>query len=229
MARDFVNGQKNNKKGYRFLLSLNEEQKLAKARILENDVSIILGKAGSGKTLLACQIALQALLDKDVNRLIITRPTVSKEEIGFLPGDLNAKMEPWTRPLFDVLKEYYSTKEIARMLEEETIEISPLAFMRGRTFKKAWIVADEMQNATPSQMKMLLTRLGEGSKIVVTGDVKQADRSDVKNGLLNLSSLIGGHLFDEKKLNFIRSCQFSNKDIERHPAVTEVLELYGEK
>ena len=111
----------------------------------------------------------------------------------------------------------------------ETIEISPLAFMRGRTFKKAWIVADEMQNATPSQMKMLLTRLGEGSKIVVTGDVKQADRSDVKNGLLNLSSLIGGHLFDEKKLNFIRSCQFSNKDIERHPAVTEVLELYGEK
>ena len=112
---------------------------------------------------------------------------------------------------------------------EETGRISPLAFMRGRTFKKAWIVADEMQNATPSQMKMLLTRLGEGSKIVVTGDVKQADRSDVKNGLLNLSSLIGGHLFDEKKLNFIRSCQFSNKDIERHPAVTEVLELYGER
>ena len=194
-------------------------------------IAVTHGPAGTGKTYLAMLAAIRAYKLGQVEKIVLTRPAVGvdDEKHGFLPGDLNAKMEPWTRPLFDVLKEYYSPKEIARMLEEETIEMSPLAFMRGRTFKKAWIVADEMQNATPSQMKMLLTRLGEGSKIVVTGDVKQADRSDVKNGLLNLSSLIGGHLFDEKKLNFIRSCQFSNKDIERHPAVTEVLELYGER
>ena len=109
------------------------------------------------------------------------------------------------------------------MLEEEILEISPLAFMRGRTFKKSWIIADEMQNATPSQMKMLLTRLGEESKIVVTGDVKQADRKDVNNGLLNLTALT-----EEKDMTHIRTCQFTNKDIERHPAVAEVLTLYGE-
>lgn len=193
-------------------------------------IAITSGPAGTGKTYLAMLAAIRAYKLGQVAKIVLTRPAVGvdDERHGFLPGDLNAKMEPWTRPLFDVLKEYYSTKEITRMLEEEIIEISPLAFMRGRTFKKAWIVADEMQNATPSQMKMLLTRLGEGSKIVVTGDVKQADRSDVKNGLLNLGSLIYENEMKDKNLTFIRSCQFSNRDIERHPAVTEVLELYGE-
>ena len=188
-------------------------------------IAITSGPAGTGKTYLAMLAAIRSLKLGLVDRLVLTRPAVGvdDERHGFLPGDLNAKMEPWTKPLFDVLKEYYSQKEITRMLEEEIIEISPLAFMRGRTFKKAWIIADEMQNATPSQMKMLLTRLCQDSKIVVTGDVKQADRSDTNNGLLNFNFLT-----QEKEMKFIRTCQFTNKDIERHPAVAEVLTLYGE-
>ena len=192
---------------------------------IDCSIAITSGPAGTGKTYLAMLASIRALRLGQVEKIVLTRPAVGvdDERHGFLPGDLNAKMEPWTRPLFDVLKEYYSPKEITRMLEEEIIEISPLAFMRGRTFKKSWIIADEMQNATPSQMKMLLTRLGEDSKIVVTGDVKQADRKDVNNGLLNLTSLT-----EEKEMTYIRSCQFTNKDIERHPEVAEVLTLYGE-
>ena len=192
---------------------------------IDCSIAITSGPAGTGKTYLAMLASIRALRLGQVEKIVLTRPAVGvdDERHGFLPGDLNAKMEPWTRPLFDVLKEYYSPKEITRMLEEEIIEISPLAFMRGRTFKKSWIIADEMQNATPSQIKMLLTRLGEDSKIVVTGDVKQADRKDVNNGLLNLKSLT-----EEKEMTYIRSCQFTNKDIERHPAVAEVLTLYGE-
>jgi phosphate starvation-inducible PhoH-like protein len=132
-------------------------------------------------------------------------------------------MAPWTRPIFDVLGEYYQTKEIAKMLEEGVIEISPLAYMRGRTFKNAYIVADEMQNATVNQMKMLLTRLGEGSKMVVTGDLAQADRvSD--NGLVNFCNLLTG----KSGLQHIDIIQFDNQDIERHNAVKEVLAVYGE-
>jgi phosphate starvation-inducible PhoH-like protein len=133
-------------------------------------------------------------------------------------------MEPWTRPLFDVIAEYYSPKEVARMLEEQTIEISPLAFMRGRTFKDSWIVADEMQNATPGQMKMLLTRLGEGSKIVVTGDTRQADRKELDNGLLGFKSLVAAYQHSK----YVAGVEFANRDIMRHPAVKEVLHIYGE-
>jgi phosphate starvation-inducible PhoH-like protein len=132
-------------------------------------------------------------------------------------------MAPWTRPIFDVFGEYYQQKDIAKMLEEGVIEISPLAYMRGRTFKNAYIVADEMQNATVNQMKMLLTRLGEGSKMVVTGDLAQADRlSD--NGLINFCDLI------EKRggLKHLDIVQFDARDIERHDAVKEVLAIYGD-
>ena len=188
-------------------------------------IAITSGPAGTGKTYLAMLAAIRAYRTGQVEKIVLTRPAVGvdDERHGFLPGDLNAKMEPWTRPLFDVLKEYYNTKEITRMLDEEILEISPLAFMRGRTFKKSWIIADEMQNATPSQIKMLLTRLGEGSKIVVTGDVKQADRNNQQNGLLNFDTITNG-----KEMKFIRTCRFTNKDIERHPAVAEVLSLYGD-
>jgi len=188
-------------------------------------IAVTSGPAGTGKTYLAMLAAIRAYRTGQVEKIVLTRPAVGvdDERHGFLPGDLNAKMEPWTRPLFDVLKEYYNTKEITRMLDEEILEISPLAFMRGRTFKKSWIIADEMQNATPSQIKMLLTRLGEGSKIVVTGDVKQADRNNQQNGLLNFDTITNG-----KEMTFIRTCRFTNKDIERHPAVAEVLSLYGD-
>jgi phosphate starvation-inducible PhoH-like protein len=183
-----------------------------------------IGPAGTGKTMLGVQWAIKQLKEGVIERIIITRPAVSvDEEHGFLPGTLNQKMEPWTKPIMDVFQEYYQTKQIQEMLEEGVIEISPLAYMRGRTFKHAMIVADEMQNATPSQMKMLLTRLGEGSRMVVTGDLNQADRPR-ENGLLEFCSLYdegGDH-------RMIAMAKFQTKDIERHPVVREVLSIYKE-
>jgi phosphate starvation-inducible PhoH-like protein len=185
------------------------------------------GPAGTGKTMLAVMAAIRALKSGDIKKIVITRPAigVDDEKHGFLPGDLNSKMEPWTRPIMDVMIEYYSPKDIARMLDEQVIEISPLAYMRGRTFKQSWIIADEMQNASPNQMKMLLTRLGDGSKMVITGDVRQTDRQEIDNGLLDFK-----HLVDEnkKQCQFIAGVEFTGRDIHRHPAVVEVLKLYKE-
>jgi phosphate starvation-inducible PhoH-like protein len=204
----------------------NANQKLYLQKLYAEHTSIVLaiGPAGTGKTMLAVQYGVKLFQEGKVDRIVVTRPAVSvDEDLGFLPGDLNEKMAPWTRPIFDVLGEYYQTKEIAKMLEEGVIEISPLAYMRGRTFKNAYIVADEMQNATINQMKMLLTRLGEGSKMVVTGDLAQADRlSD--NGLIDFCNL----LEQKEYLEHIDIIQFETKDIERHNAVKEVLAVYGE-
>lgn len=185
------------------------------------------GPAGTGKTLFAMLAGIRALREKQISKLVLTRPAVGVEgeSHGFLPGDLNAKMEPWTRPLFDVIMEYWDTRTIAKMLEDRTIEISPLAFMRGRTFKNAWIIADEMQNATPSQMKMLLTRIGDRSKIVVTGDIAQTDKREGENGLLDFK-----RLFKEYEgSKYVAGCEFGYKDIERHPAVAEILKIYREE
>jgi phosphate starvation-inducible PhoH-like protein len=184
------------------------------------------GPAGTGKTMLAMLAGIKALKEGEITKIVLTRPAVGvdDERHGFLPGDLNQKMEPWTRPLFDVLSEYYDKKDIVRMLDEQIIEISPLAFMRGRTFKNSWIIADEMQNATPNQMKMLLTRLGEGSKMIVTGDTKQADRKDPDNGLLDFKQLV------ERYANcmYVSGIELTGKDIQRHPAVLEILKIYKE-
>lgn len=184
------------------------------------------GPAGTGKTMLAVISALKQFRKGDYKRIVITRPAVGvdDEKHGFLPGDLNSKMEPWTRPIFDYIQEYYSKSQINKMLDESAIEISPLAFMRGRTFKHSFIIADEMQNATPGQMKMLLTRLGEGSKIVVTGDTRQADRKDPDNGLLDFKRLVESY----GDLEYVRGVTFKGNDIQRDPAVTEVLRLYNE-
>ena len=204
----------------------NANQKLYLSKLYAEHTSIVLaiGPAGTGKTMLAVQYGVKLLQEGKVDKIVVTRPAVSvDEDLGFLPGDLNEKMAPWTRPIFDVLGEYYQTKEIAKMLEEGVIEISPLAYMRGRTFKNAYIVADECQNTTVNQMKMLLTRLGEGSKMVVTGDLAQADRlSD--NGLIDFCKL----LEQKEYLEHIDIIQFETKDIERHNAVKEVLAVYGE-
>jgi phosphate starvation-inducible PhoH-like protein len=204
----------------------NANQKLYLSKLYAESTSIVLaiGPAGTGKTMLAVQYGVKLFQEGKVDRIVVTRPAVSvDEDLGFLPGDLNEKMAPWTRPIFDVLGEYYQKKEIASMLEEGVIEISPLAYMRGRTFKNAYIVADEMQNATVNQMKMLLTRLGEGSKMVVTGDLAQADRlSD--NGLIDFCNL----LEQKEYLEHIDIIRFDAKDIERHNAVKEVLAVYGE-
>jgi phosphate starvation-inducible PhoH-like protein len=181
-----------------------------------------IGPAGTGKTMLGVQMAIKQLKEGVISKIIITRPAVSvDEEHGFLPGTLNQKMEPWTRPLLDVLREYYSAVEIARMLEEQIIEIAPLAFMRGRTFKNSWIIADEMQNATPNQLKMLMTRIGIGSKIVITGDIEQTDRKTADNGLLDLQNRLG------KGVNSgIQLCTFGPKDVQRHHIIEQVLNLY---
>ena len=183
-----------------------------------------IGPAGTGKTMLGVQMAIKLFKEGVINKIIVTRPAVSvDEEHGFLPGTLNQKMEPWTRPIFDVFEEYYHPREIADMLEDGVIEISPLAYMRGRTFKNAFIIADEMQNATPSQMKMLLTRLGEGSRMAVTGDLNQADRPR-ENGLLEFCELYGQG-GDYRRTAIVK---FEASDVERHPVVKEILSIYKE-
>lgn len=183
-----------------------------------------IGPAGTGKTMLAVQMAIKMLKEGVINKIVVTRPAVSvDEEHGFLPGTLNQKMEPWTRPIFDVFEEYYHPRDIASMLEDGVVEISPLAYMRGRTFKNAFVIADEMQNATPSQMKMLLTRIGENSRMIVTGDLNQADRPK-ENGLLEFCNFYdqGGDY------RMIAMAKFESKDIERHPVVREILKIYQE-
>jgi phosphate starvation-inducible PhoH-like protein len=182
------------------------------------------GPAGTGKTMMAVQMGIRKLEENLVDRIVITRPAVSvDEQHGFLPGDLKQKMEPWTRPIFDFLEEYYNPKQVLKMVEDKTIEISPLAYMRGRTFKRAWIIADEMQNATQEQTKMLLTRIGEGSKIVVTGDLPQHDRGFTNNGLKDFLNK-----FDTAKCQSISHVQFEKRDVERHPVVADVLQIYDE-
>ena len=206
--------------------SINQETYIDLLTDDSKSIVFATGPAGTGKTMLAVLAGIKAYKEGEIKKIVLTRPAVGvdDEKHGFLPGDINAKMEPWTRPLFDVFHEYYSPKDVARMLDEQTIEISPLAFMRGRTFKDSWIVADEMQNATPGQMKMLLTRLGEGSKIVVTGDTRQADRKELDNGLLDFKGLVAAYQHSK----YVAGVEFANKDIMRHPAVKEVLQIYGE-
>lgn len=204
-----------NKHQENYLFKLNDDSK---------NIVFAIGPAGTGKTLLAVQMGIRLFQEGKVDKIIVTRPAVSvDEDLGFLPGTLNEKMAPWTRPIFDVLGEYYQQKDIENMLYEGVIEISPLAYMRGRTFKNAYVIADEMQNATVNQMKMLLTRLGENSKMVVTGDLAQADRLK-DNGLINFVERIQSY----KRLNHIDVVQFDNLDIERHEAVKEILEIYGD-
>ena len=205
--------------------SLAQERLILSLFDAQIHITIAVGPAGTGKTYLAVQSAIQALRTGQVDRIVLTRPAVGvdEEQHGFLPGDLNQKMEPWTRPLLDVLHEYYSPKDVAQMLADQVIEISPLAYMRGRNFKAAYIIADEMQNATPGQTKMLMTRIGEGSKIVITGDTNQADRARSNNGLIDICQKI-----KDSPTVGIKVCELGHKDIQRHPIITKVLNLYGE-
>jgi len=202
--------------------NLAQEQYLELLKNPKKFIVFAIGPAGTGKTMLGVQMAIKQLKEGAISKIIITRPAVSvDEEHGFLPGTLNQKMEPWTRPIMDVFEEYYHPKEIAEMLEDGVIEISPLAYMRGRTFKNAFVIADEMQNATPSQMKMLLTRIGDGSRMVVTGDLNQADRPR-ENGLLEFCNLYG----QGGEYRMIAMARFEQQHVERHPVVKEILKLY---
>lgn len=202
----------------------NQEEYTLKLLDRKTDIVFGVGPAGTGKTLIAVMAAVKAFKEGDVDKIVVTRPAVSvDEDLGFLPGTLEQKMAPWTRPIFDVLREYFNAREIEGMIEEGIIEIAPLAYMRGRTFKRSFILADEMQNATPNQMKMLLTRLGEGSKMCVTGDLAQADRLK-DNGLIDFIKLL-----EDSNASHLDVVHFEQGDIERHNAVKEVLKVYGDE
>ena len=205
--------------------SLAQEDYVAMLDDENQHIVFAMGPAGTGKTLLGVLAAIDAMKNGECDKLVITRPAVSvDEQHGFLPGTLVEKMAPWTRPIFDVMEEYWSPQQIESMIADNVIEIAPLAYMRGRTFKNSWIIADEMQNATPSQMKMLLTRIGENSKIVVTGDLAQHDRGYENNGLKDFVKLL-----DRRGSSMIGVVEFSRQDVERHEAVTEVLDIYGDE
>jgi phosphate starvation-inducible PhoH-like protein len=192
--------------------------------LLTSRIPVIIGTgpAGTGKTLLACNAASKALVSGRVDRLILTRPAVSvDEQHGYLPGNLEQKMDPWTRPLFDSLYRSLSVKKVQEMMRNQQIEICPLAYMRGRTFDNAWIIGDEMQNSTPGQMKMLLTRIGDDSKMVVLGDMAQHERGFEDNGLKDLvERLDGGYQVDISRVNF------SDDDVVRSEVIKQILKLY---
>ena len=208
------------------ILPRNRNQEAYVLKLLDptKDIVFGVGPAGTGKTLLAVQVAVKLFKDGVIDRIIVTRPAVSADEdLGFLPGTLEQKMAPWTRPIFDVLREYFNAREIEGMIQEGIIEIAPLAYMRGRTFKHSFILADEMQNATPNQMKMLLTRLGEHSMMAVTGDLNQADRLK-DNGLIDFTKLL-----ESTNQSCLDIVHFDQGDIERHAAVKAVLQVYGDE
>ena len=204
----------------------NQERLVLALQDPDAHIVVTVGPAGTGKTYLAMQAAVKALREGECDRIVMTRPAVGVEDErhGFLPGNLVAKMEPWTRPLLDVMREYYRPQDILAMIDDQVVEIAPLAFMRGRTFKHSWIIADEMQNATPAQAKMLMTRIGTNSKIVITGDVEQADRSRGDNGLLDLCSRL-----EQSSVNGIVVCKLEGRDVQRHHIIGPVLKLYEDR
>jgi len=203
-----------------FKIQLNEEQKLAKQVILDSPVTLLRGMAGSGKTLVACQVALDLVFKKDAERIIITRPTVAKEEIGFLPGDLKEKMDPWLAPIYANLYMLYDKAKIDKMIQDQTIEIVPFAFMRGRTFPDAVVIVDECQNITHGQTEMILGRLGKGGKMIFCGDITQTDLKNRKD------SGIGFFTRMEENIKGVKI--FTLKTNHRHEIVEPILKLYSE-
>jgi phosphate starvation-inducible PhoH-like protein len=188
-----------------------------------NKIIIATGPAGTGKTLIGTEYGIREFLLGNYEKLIFTRPAVSADEdLGFLPGTLEDKMAPWVRPIYDILYKFISPTEVTAMLTEKTIEIAPMAYMRGRTFKNTWIVADECQNTNVNQFKMLLTRLGENSRMVITGDLDQHDRHDEVNGLADFLDKFKGC-----RSSSISSIEFNKGDIEREEVIKEVLDIYA--
>lgn len=184
------------------------------------------GPAGTGKTMFATEYGIRFFLTGVYEKLIFTRPSVSVDEnLGFLPGSVDEKMTPWVRPIYDILYQFLSYYEVNRLMDEKIIEIAPLGYMRGRTFENAYIVADEMQNSTVSQMKMLLTRLGANSRLIITGDLDQHDQPTGLNGLNGLEDFL--QRFKGKRSSSISSFEFDRSDIQREEVVKEVLEIYG--
>ena len=189
--------------------------------IQTHPITFGVGPAGTGKTYLAVAMAVKAFKSKDVERIILTRPAVEAgEKLGFLPGDLQSKVDPYLRPLYDGLYDMLGPETFQRLLEKQTIEVAPLAYMRGRTLDNAFIILDEAQNTSPEQMKMFLTRMGSGSKVVVTGDVTQIDLPDKsRSGLVDALAVL-------KNIDGIAQIRFSEKDVVRHRLVQEIVKAY---
>lgn len=203
-----------------------QEMYLQKLESVDPSIVVATGPAGVAKTYLCTAIGIQKLVKGQIQKLIITRPAVSvDEEHGFLPGTLEEKMDPWLRPIYDVFYKFVNPVKIQSLMAKQQIEICPLAYMRGRTFDNSFIIADEMQNSTCQQMLMLLTRIGKGSKLVITGDPLQHDRGYVQNGLKDLMYRLerdtAGH---EKDISFI---QFTDEHVERHHVIKKILKLYN--
>jgi phosphate starvation-inducible PhoH-like protein len=189
--------------------------------VRQNDIVFGIGPAGTGKTYVAMALAVRALLDKQVRRIILTRPAVEAgERLGFLPGTLEEKVDPYLRPLFDALHDMLDAERLQRLMAENIIEVSPLAFMRGRTLNESFIVLDEAQNTTPAQMKMFLTRMGYGAKVVITGDITQTDLpSGQRSGLRDALELV-------RDIRGIGHIEFTDADVVRHPLVAALIRAY---
>ena len=200
-----------------------DAQKAYVHSLMENELAFGIGPAGTGKTYLAVAVAVSKFISGDVDRLILSRPAVEAgEKLGYLPGDMKDKVDPFMQPLYDALNDFLPGKQLAKLIEEKRIEIAPLAFMRGRTLANAFVVLDEAQNATSMQMKMFLTRLGEGSRMVITGDRSQVDLPrGVVSGLSDAERLLKG-------IKGVGFNYFTSKDVVRHPLVAAIIEAYDE-
>ena len=202
----------------------SEKQKNYVRALKESDITISAGPAGTGKTFLAVAVALTMLLDKKIERIILSRPAVEAgERLGFLPGDMREKVDPYLRPLYDSLYDLLDYEKIQKKIEIGDIEIAPIAFMRGRTLKNSFAILDEAQNATDTQIKMFLTRIGENSKIVINGDPSQIDLPNKSLSGLNRSKKLLGHL---KEISVV---DFDHSDVVRHPLVSKIVKAYSDK
>jgi phosphate starvation-inducible PhoH-like protein len=192
--------------------------------VRKRDLTFGIGPAGTGKTYLAVVVAVQSLLTNQFERLILTRPAVEAgEKLGFLPGDLQQKVNPYLRPLYDAINEFIDPEKIPNLMERGIIEVAPLAYMRGRTLNNAFVIVDEAQNTTPAQMKMVLTRLGFGSRMVITGDITQTDLPhNQQSGLVVALQIL-------KHVEGIAFCEFSQKDVVRHPLVQRIVTAYEQQ
>tara|TARA_R110000803_G_scaffold24551_2_gene59119 strand:+ start:32 stop:718 length:687 start_codon:yes stop_codon:yes gene_type:complete len=210
--------KKRPKRPIKFNVQLNDEQKEAKAKILQYPITVLKGMAGSGKTLVATQVALDLLFTKQIEKVVITRPTVSKEDIGFLPGDIREKMDPWLAPIYHNLHMLYSKEKVQKLLDDGTIEIVPFAFLRGRTFLNSLVIVDEAQNVTHNQMETVIGRLGKNSKMVICGDMAQIDLKDKRETGFSFLSRI-----EEQVEGFAtHSLQLNH----RHTIVSPILQVY---
>ena len=222
--RDYFTKARFNPAGKKQVAPKSVNQRKYIQAIQEKDVVFGIGVAGTGKTYLAVAMAVQALMQKQVNRIVLARPAVEAgEKLGFLPGDLQDKVDPYLRPLYDALFDLIDYERVTRLLEKRVIEVAPLAFMRGRTLSDAFIILDEAQNTTSEQMKMFLTRIGFGSKAVITGDVTQVDLPTGKrSGLIEAERILS-------KLEGIEFVYFTDKDVVRHKLVQMIIRAYEEQ